>query len=112
MRRRRLFIPTKEEKEEEEQERKDRHVVIKEGIKKRMVVRKLFEIDEEKGWGRVASIRCIKGVPLPFIAFHSATRARSYTPSSSRSTGPLPLAIRKWRCNLRRVNSTEICGQA
>lgn len=53
-----------------------------------MVVRKLFEIDEEKGWGRVARIRCIKEVPLPFIAFHSATRARSYTPSS-RSTGPL-----------------------
>lgn len=53
-----------------------------------MVVRKLFEIDEEKGWGRVARIRKEASVPLPFIAFHSATRARSYTPSS-RSTGPL-----------------------
>lgn len=33
-----------------------------------MVVRKLFEIDEEKGWGRVA--RCIKEAPpSPFYCF-------------------------------------------
>lgn len=72
-----------------------------------MVVRKLFEIDEEKGWGRVARIRCIKeALPLSPLLLSILPHAPDLTPLPRDP----PLAIRKWRCNLRRVNSTGICG--